>query len=630
MTPDAAAPFGCPPSDVGLIDRLAAPVLLARRDGAVARLNPAAQELLQPCCNEGGECRANALEIAFPPTRLDSLYKEPLGTVARMLVGVRRRGGADGGMTTLDARISRLNDDELLVEGVTESAARREIQRLTEQLVALSFGYPDMRVEVTEDGSIHDFVVANPADLNIQPERLLERRIQNAFPAPAGEQLLDAIRRFAAGGGGEGAAFSLAGPAGEQFFEARLLALGDAARILVTIRNVTDRVRAEREAERTRDRLVEALESIADGFVLYDQDDRLVLANSRYREMFDPQGVFIAPGARFEDVLAFTARSGAYGFGPEHLERWLEERLRLHRGGGGGSLEAQLADGRWLRIQERLTPAGDRVGLRTDITELKRREAEIQSARDAAEKANEQKTGFVHHLSHELRTPLNAVLGFAQMIAEELLGPAGNPRYPVYARQIAEAGAYMLELINNLLDLAKIEAGRLTLSEEACELPLVVDLIFSMIGDRAKRSNVQLVSLLDDSAPRLVADPTLVRQMLTNLIANAIKFSPTNGAGRVEVTAERTADGGLALSVRDNGAGMSPEQIPRALSPFEQAHDRKVTPEVGTGLGLPLTRALIELHGGRFEIESAIGKGATARLIFPAARVACLMDGDGI
>lgn len=616
--------------DAGLIDRLAAPVLLARFDGGVVRLNPAAQELLRAGLGDAAVAEPTELAVAFPAALLDDLPKQPPGTVLRMLIGVRRRNAPQSGLTTLDARLSLLDGDRVMIEGVVESAARREIQRLTEQLVALSFGYPDMRVEVTPDGTILDFVVANPADLNIQPERLLERRIQNAFPAPAGEKLLTAISRFASGEGGEAVAFRLDGSAREQFFEARLVALGDAARILVTIRNVTDRVRAEREAERTRDRLVEALESISDGFVLYDQDDRLVLANSRYREIFDPANVFIAPGAQFEDVLAFTARSGVYNLEPEHLERWLEERLRLHRGGGGASMEAQLADGRWLRIQERLTPAGDRVGLRTDITELKRREVELQAAREAAEKANEQKTGFVHHLSHELRTPLNAVLGFAQMIAEELLGPAGNPRYPAYARQIAEAGAYMLELINNLLDLAKIDAGRLTLAEEACDLAMLVDLIFSMIGDRAKRSKVELISRLGENPPRLVADPTLVRQMLTNLIANAIKFCPSDGAGRVEVMIERAADGGLALVVRDNGAGMSPEQIPRALSPFEQAHDRKVTPEVGTGLGLPLTRALVELHGGRFEIESALGKGATARLIFPAARVACLMDGDGI
>ncbi|HRQ80937.1 MAG TPA: PAS-domain containing protein [Azospirillaceae bacterium] len=616
--------------EIGLIDRLAAPMLVARFDGGVIRLNPAAQDLLRARLGDVvGGC-LDELDVAYPTERLDALRREPPGVVLRMLIGLRRRGAINSGVTTLDARLSRLDDDALLIEGVAESAARREIQRLTEQLVALSFGYPDMRVEVTPDGVIQDFVVANPADINIQPERLLERNILKAFPAEAGEKLMAAVARFAQGEGGEGAAFSLDGPAGEQFFEARLVALGDAARILVTIRNVTDRVRAEREAERTRDRLVEALESIADGFVLYDQDDRLVLANSRYRELFDPTGVIIAPGAKFEDVLTFTARSGIYGFAPEYLESWLEERLRLHRGGGGASMEAQLADGRWLRIQERLTPAGDRVGLRTDITELKRREAELQAAREAAEKANEQKTGFVHHLSHELRTPLNAVLGFAQMIAEELLGPAGNPRYPAYARQIAEAGAYMLELINNLLDLAKIDAGRLTLAEEACDITILVELIFSMIGDRAKRTKVELVSLLEENPPRLVADPTLVRQMLTNLIANAIKFCPSDGTGRVEVMIERPANGGLALVVRDNGAGMSPEQIPRALSPFEQAHDRKVTPEVGTGLGLPLTRALIELHNGRFEIESALGKGATARLIFPAARVACLTDGDGI
>lgn len=616
--------------EASLLDRLAAPILLVRLDGEVLYANPSALEMLSTQFGGGqGDLEgAPALKVTFPPTRLGELRAGPPGIIVRTLIGVSLRGG-DGQLATLDVRLSRADDGaSVLVECLTESAARKEIQRLTEQLVALSFGYPDMRLEVSPDGAILDFVVADPAGLNLSPERLLEHNIEQALPAPAGEQLRRAVKDYAAGGD-DSLSFSLDGPFGEQFFETRMVSLGEPDRILLTIRNVTDRVQAQQDAARTRDRLVQALESISDGFVLYDSDDRLVLANSRYRRLFDGGTDIIVPGARFEDVLRHTAVNSIYGVPPENLESWMEQRLRLHEV-GGDSVEAQLADGRWLRIEERITPSGDRVGLRSDITELKRREADLRAAREAAETASEQKTGFVHHLSHELRTPLNAVLGFAQMIADELLGPAGNPRYPAYAAQIAEAGAYMLELINNLLDLAKIEAGRLRLCDEACDLGLVLDLIFSMVGDRARRVKVSLVNNLPSQAPRLVADPTLVRQMLTNLISNAVKFAPTDGSGRVEVGAEPWSDGGLAVYVRDNGAGMTPEQIPRALSPFEQAHDRKLAPEVGTGLGLPLTRALIELHGGRFDIESAVGVGTTVRLIFPADRVSSLTDGDGI
>lgn len=619
-------------NEASLLDRLAAPILFARIDGAILFVNPAARELLAAtfpqALTASRDALAADLKITFPPARLGELRSQPPGVVVRALIGVSLRDG-DGPLATLDARLSRTDDGgAVLVECLTESAARKEIQRLTEQLVALSFGYPDMRLEVSPDGAIQDFVVADPAGLNLSPERLLERNIEQALPAPAGERLRRAVKDYAAGGG-DSLSFSLDGPAGEQFFDTRLVRLGDPDRILLTIRNVTDRVRAEQDAARTRDRLVEALESISDGFVLYDPDDRLVLANSRYRQLFDGGTDIIVPGARFEDVLRHTAVNSIYGVAPEDLESWMAQRLRLHEV-GGDSVEAQLTDGRWLRIEERITPSGDRVGLRSDITELKRREADLRAAREAAETASEQKTGFVHHLSHELRTPLNAVLGFAQMIADELLGPAGNPRYPAYAAQIAEAGAYMLELINNLLDLAKIEAGRLRLCEEACDLDLVLDLILSMISDRARRVKVTLVNNLPEQPPRLIADPTLVRQMLTNLITNAVKFAPADGSGRVEVGIEPTRDGGLAVYVRDNGAGMTPEQIPRALSPFEQAHDRKLAPEVGTGLGLPLTRALIELHGGRFDIESAVGVGTTVRLIFPPDRVSSLTDGDGI
>ena len=285
----------------------------------------------------------------------------------------------------------------------------------------------------------------------------------------------------------------------------------------------------------------------------------------------------------------------------------MARRLDLHRH-GGPPMEVQLADGRWLRIEERRTRDGGTVGLRTDITDLKARALELAAA-------NRRKSDYVHHLSHELRTPLTAVMGFAEILRDQLLGPPGSPRYREAAAQIVAAGDYILELINNLLDLARIEAGRLELHEEDCPPALIVDATLSMMVARAERSGVALSARLPADLPVLWADPSLVRQMLTNLVGNALKF--TDPGGHVTVSAERDAAGSLILAVADDGRGMPPEHISQALTAFAQIHDptrdRMTATQHGSGLGLPLTAALVELHGGGIAVDSAPGRGTTVR-----------------
>ena len=232
----------------------------------------------------------------------------------------------------------------------------------------------------------------------------------------------------------------------------------------------------------------------------------------------------------------------------------------------------------------------------------------------------EQMTTLVHHLSHELRTPLNAVVGFSEIIADDLMPSNGAQRYRDYAGEIRSAAAYMLDLINNLLDLARIRAGALELREEMCELDRLIGVTVHMVAQRAKTAGVEIAVAIPEALPAVVGDPVLIRQMLTNLIVNAVKFSaPVRG--RVEVTARREADGGLAVVVRDTGIGMRAEQIPLALSPFLQVHHPAVVSEKGTGLGLPLTKALIEQHGGTIAIRSAPGAGTEVRLTFPPERI---------
>ncbi|PWC36628.1 hypothetical protein TSO352_14080 [Azospirillum sp. TSO35-2] len=363
--------------------------------------------------------------------------------------------------------------------------------------------------------------------------------------------------------------------------------------------------------------LLDAIDCIGEGFVLYDADDRLVLYNRRYRDLMVGDLDRAGPGTLFETVLREGVRSGLYRLAPERADAWIAQRLDLHRN-GGPPMEVQLRDGRWLRIEERRTRDGGTVGLRTDITDLKTQALELAAARDGAEAANRRKSDYVHHLSHELRTPLTAVIGFAEILRDQLMGPPGNPRYREAATQIVTAGDYMLELINNLLDLARIEAGRLDLHEDECPLGLIADATTAMMAARAEQAGVALTVRVPDDLPVLRGDPSLVRQMLTNLVGNALKFTPSGG--RVTVTAAPDGDGGLTVTVTDDGRGMAPEHIPQALTAFSQVHDPMTVPQHGTGLGLPLTAALVALHGGAIAIDSAPGRGTCVRLRFPPER----------
>ncbi|WP_156927168.1 PAS domain-containing sensor histidine kinase [Azospirillum halopraeferens] len=605
----------------GLLEGLSTPLWLLRFDGNVVWLNRPARALLD--LPDGLPLRTARADV--PAAVLDALAGA--GADARVDARIAFRCGDRRGEVAVDARLSVARDPAtaahgrlVLVEAPGDAPARQEVIRLTEQLVALSYAYPDMRFDLRHDGTILDFAAASPSELNIPAERFLARRVQDVLPDPAGGLIGAALERLRSGDTVTGVEFELPGPQGERVFEARMVTLPDGGRILCSIRNVTERVTAERRARHAHALLIHAIESIDQGFVLYDADDRLVLCNGRYRELYSTWADLIRPGARFTDILRAGAERGLYAVPPEALEAWLADRLDRHRD-PGPPFEQLMSDGRWILVEERRTVDGGTVGLRTDITDLKRRAADLQAARDEAERANRRKSDYVHHLSHELRTPLNAVMGFAQIIADEMMGPVGTPCYRDYAGQIATAGVYMLDLINGILDLAKIEAGRMTVADEPCNLALIIDLTFGMMQPRAERAGVVLVSDVPPELPAVLGDVPQIRQMLTNLIANAIKFSRGEDR-RVMVRAVRCDDGGIVVSVEDNGIGMAPQDIPRALDAFGQVHDRPLPGDRGTGLGLPLTRALIELHGGSLAITSTPGVGTTVSLAFPASRVA--------
>ncbi|HEV7370854.1 sensor histidine kinase [Arenibaculum sp.] len=253
------------------------------------------------------------------------------------------------------------------------------------------------------------------------------------------------------------------------------------------------------------------------------------------------------------------------------------------------------------------------------VEQAKRRARELDEARRAAELASQAKSSFLANMSHELRTPLNAVIGFAEIIESEMLGPLGDRRYRDYASDIHASGRHLLDLISDLLDLSKAEAGHLSLVEARVELRRLLDNGLRFVGQQAATAGVTLRTMLPDGLPDLQADERKLRQMVLNLLSNAVKY--TLAGGIVTLSAGLRADGDLAVTVCDTGIGMSPEERRKAMEPFGQVDNALTRRHNGTGLGLPLTKRLVELHGGAIEIDSRPGIGTRAALVFPASRV---------
>jgi two-component system, cell cycle sensor histidine kinase PleC len=255
--------------------------------------------------------------------------------------------------------------------------------------------------------------------------------------------------------------------------------------------------------------------------------------------------------------------------------------------------------------------------------ELEETRDEALKKRFEAETANASKTAFLANMSHELRTPLNAILGFSEIIAQECFGPVSNERYKDYAGDIHSSGAHLLSLINDLLDIAKIEAGRMEISPHPLDARRTLEIALKLAGMKASERHQVLTIEVEPSCPPLFADERALRQILINLVSNAVKFTPPGG--RIEVVASAARDGGFQIMVRDNGPGIPHEKLDTIFTPFSQVDNRYDRQGGGTGLGLALVRGLTELHGGRAWIESQEGAGCCAFVVLPVkapARVA--------
>jgi signal transduction histidine kinase len=354
------------------------------------------------------------------------------------------------------------------------------------------------------------------------------------------------------------------------------------------IRLMMDREIAARRSAQSQ--LADAIEGARSGVVLIGPDGRVLTANSRIRQFFPGRRNVFAPGepvpAEIEDAMA-------------------------HPTG-----EMRLEDGRWIRVTHSPSKEGGMVLIASDISFLKEREAALREARDEAEAANRAKTDFLTNMSHELRTPLSAVIGFSEMIVKETFGPVGQPQYKEFADDIMHAGRHLMDVITDILDIAKAQSGTIELQKRMVRPEAVMRAAVRIVHEKARDANITLETRIAEHLPTVEADTVRLRQVLLNLLSNAIKFTSPGGTISADVYHHPE---GVALRVRDNGAGMAPDDIPRALKPFIQVDTSLARRHGGTGLGLPLTKIFVELHGGRLEISSKLNEGTTVTVILPAA-----------
>jgi len=402
--------------------------------------------------------------------------------------------------------------------------------------------------------------------------------------------------------------------------------------------DITEQKRLAEESATAEMRLSDAIEAISEAFVVWDADNRLVLCNSKFQSLHGLTDAAVASGTPYEDISAAGSKPIV--------------RMQLSAEGravpGARTFEAQLDDGRWLQISERRTKDGGFVSVGTNITELKRHEEKLLDSekrlkatvvdlrtsqqalerqteqlaylaeryaeqKDRAEEANQAKSAFLANMSHELRTPLNAIIGFSEMMESGIFGPLGDAKYLEYCRDIGDSGRYLLDVINDILDMSKIEAGRISLEHETIALDSFLADTMRMFATRVDQKQLAVNAEIEPSI-RLRADRRMIKQIMINLLSNAVKFTPEGG--RITVRA-RMVNCHVNIAIEDSGIGIQKEALRNLGKPFEQVESQLTKRYGGSGLGLAIAKSLTELHGGAMRIRSTLGTGTIVLVRLP-------------
>ena len=359
-------------------------------------------------------------------------------------------------------------------------------------------------------------------------------------------------------------------------------------------------------------RLIDAIETISEGFSLYDAEDKLVLSNSRYRELFASHADVIVPGTSFETILRTAVERGQIKDAEGRRDAWIKERLARHHAVSETHVQHR-SDGRWIQVNERKTASGGVVAIFADITKLKQHEAELAAARDAADEANRTKSSFLANMSHELRTPLNAIIGYSEILQEDAVDK-GDKEPVDDLQKIESAGRHLLGLINNILDLSKIEAGKMDVFIEDVDIQALVDEVLSIVKPLADKSENVIKVICPADIGSFRSDQTKVKQCLLNLLSNANKFT---SKGTLTLTVAREGGSRVCFRVSDTGIGMTKEQLGRLFQAFSQADASTTKRFGGTGLGLAITKHFCTMLGGDVTVESTPGIGSTFTIRLP-------------